>query len=268
MITEQIKCLKEKHHYLEKQQLIIEEDLYYDRNAFVRDSMLYLAGAISLSDYEKARQSFIAKKNNLENLNALISNSHLSQIQLEQQLYELSTQRTSDDAVFRSRINKAIRSLDSQIALWKERYAIISPYNGTVSLQNVWSSGQYVADGDVIASIKPSIKSITMGRARVPSYSFGKVKVGQDVIIKLSGFPYMEFGILKGSVKSISPVPIITSDGIYYTIDVSLPYGLESSYHKELPFIQNMDGSAEIITEDMSVIEQFIRPIRSLFVNR
>jgi hypothetical protein len=49
---------------------------------------------------------------------------------------------------------------------------------------------------------------------------------------------------------------------------VEFPAGLKSTYHKIIPFVQNMDGSAEIITKDMRLIEQFIRPIRSLFANR
>lgn len=109
---------------------------------------------------------------------------------------------------------------------------------------------------------------VVQGRLKVPSAGFGKVEAGQEVNIKLNGFPFMEYGILKGEVASISKVPENTDAGLCYTVVVSLPKGLESTYRKEFPFVQDMDGSAEIITEDMRLIEQFIRPIRSLFVNR
>ena len=105
------------------------------------------------------------------------------------------------------------------------------------------------------------------GRMKVTSIGFGKIKVGQTVNIKLSGFPYLEFGILRGKVETISSVPEMSQEGLFYTIDVTLPEGLESTYHKQFPFVQNMDGVAEIITEDMRLIEQFIRPIKSLFLN-
>ena len=106
-----------------------------------------------------------------------------------------------------------------------------------------------------------------MGRLKVPSSGFGKVMVGQPVNIKLNGFPYLEFGILKGNVASISSVPEETAGGLAYTVDVALPRGLESTYRKELPFVQNMDGSAEIITEDLRLIDRFVQPIRSLLRN-
>jgi len=40
------------------------------------------------------------------------------------------------------------------------------------------------------------------------------------------------------------------------------------SVHRTFPFVQNMDGTADIITEDLRLIDRFIQPVRSLFVNR
>ena len=92
------------------------------------------------------------------------------------------------------------------------------------------------------------------------------------VNVKLNGFPYMEFGVLKGMVKQISAVPrqISTSEGntIAYTVDIIFPGGLVSTYGKLFPIVQQMDGTAEIITKDRRLIEQFIDPIISLFRNR
>lgn len=131
----------------------------------------------------------------------------------------------SDLADYERRIAQAENTLSNQIDQWKERYVITAPYDGIVSLQNVWNKGQHVSVGDLIASVSPARGMKVQGRLKVPSSGFG-----QDVNIKLNG--------------------------------------LESTYNKTLPFVQDMDGTAEIITGDMRLIEQFIRPIRSLFVNR
>jgi HlyD family secretion protein len=37
-----------------------------------------------------------------------------------------------------------------------------------------------------------------------------------------------------------------------------------TNYHKELQFVQEMSGTAEIITEDLRLIERFINPIKAL----
>jgi hypothetical protein len=106
----------------------------------------------------------------------------------------------------------------------------------------------------------------------VPSAGFGKIKQGQRVNVKLNGFPYMEYGVLKGEISSISAVPeqIQTQSGksVAYKVEVTFAQGLESAYGKTLPLIQRMDGTGEIVTEDMRLIEQFIQPIISLFKNR
>lgn len=259
-----------KNHYslLEKQRENLEEELFYEHQALVRDSILWAQNAISKAEYENTAKVYFTQKNSLDGFDATLSNARLNQLQLEQQILELDVQRTSEKAEYERRISQAKGALLGQLSIWKEQYAVIAPCNGTVSLQNVWSKGQHVVVGDVIASVNPTEGIEIMGRLKAPSSGFGKVKVGQDVNIKLNGFPYLEFGILKGVVRSISAVPEKTQEGLCYTIDVELTGGLESTYHKTFPFVQDMDGTAEIITEDMRLIEQFTRPIRSLFVNR
>ena len=268
LLASQIASAREYYGKLEGQRGMIEEELVYEQKSLRRDSLLFQKKVMAEAEYENTLKTYISKKNSLAGFDASMANAQLSRLQLEQQVLELETQRTVDVAEYERRINQAKESLLGQIALWKEQYAIIAPYGGVVSLQNVWGRGQRVNPGDLIASVAIDGGMKVMGRLKVPSSGFGKVMVGQTVNIKLNGFPYLEFGILKGVVASISSVPEDTQYGLAYTVDVALPRGLESSYRKDLPFVQNMDGTAEIITEDMRLIERFIQPIRSLFRNR
>lgn len=268
LLAGQVWRAKEYYRRLEDQRKTITEELEYERKNIERDSLLFIRRAISQSEYETSLQSYISKKNSLAGFDATMASAHLSRLQLEQQILELDTQKSSETAEYGRKLTQSANMLLGQIALWKEQYTIVAPYEGIVSLQNVWGKGQRVSTGDIIASVAPVGEMKVIGRLKVPSSGFGKVKEGQEVNIKLNGFPYLEFGILKGTVQSISSVPENTQDGLAYTVDVALPTGLESSYHKTFPFVQNMDGTAEIITEDMRLIEQFVRPIRSLFVNR
>ena len=88
----------------------------------------------------------------------------------------------------------------------------------------------------------------------------GKVKQGQLVNIKLSGYPYLDYGMVRGVVKSISMVP----SGDTYIVEIALPNGLETLYGKKLEFTQNMQGTAEIITDDLRLIQKIINPFRYL----
>lgn len=272
LVSEQIDRNNEYYNDLLYQRALIAKDLEYERRTFLRDSLLMLQGAISKAEYEASAKSLVNKESSLASFDASLTSARLNVLQLRQQLIELDIQGHSEQSEYERTITQLTRQMKTQIAEWKEMYAVISPSDGVVSLQSVWSRGQHVSIGDVIASIVPSSGNDVIGRLMVPSTGFGKVEKGQTVNIKLNGFPYMEFGVLKGMVKQISAVPrqISTSEGntIAYTVDVIFPDGLVSTYGKNFPIVQQMDGTAEIITKDRRLIEQFIDPIISLFKNR
>ena len=78
----------------------------------------------------------------------------------------------------------------------------------------------------------------------------------------------MEYGLLKGRLISLSTVPEVDDSGLEgYVAEVAFPEGLVSSYKNKFHFIQQMDGTAEIITKDTRLIERFVQPLRSLFEN-
>ena len=47
--------------------------------------------------------------------------------------------------------------------------------------------------------------------------------------------------------------------------EVEFPNGLTTNYNKQIKFSQEMQGSAEIITEDIRLIERLFNPIKALF---
>ena len=63
-------------------------------------------------------------------------------------------------------------------------------------------------------------------------------------------------------MKSVSPLP--TAEGMY-VVDIALPDGLTTNYGKTLPLTREMKGSAEIITDDLRLLERLIMPLRKNF---
>ena len=255
LVEEQIGKNREYYGDLLVQKAVLEQDMRYELAGLERDSLLMAEGAISRAEYE-----------------ATLTSTQLSILQLRQQLTELEIQRQNEETEHLRGIMQQASQLKAQVAQWLEQYAVISPADGTVSLQKVWSRGQHVLVGDVIASVVPDNGDRVIGRLQVPSSGFGKVEEGQTVNVRLNGFPYMEFGVLKGVVESIPAVPqtVTTAEGnsIVYTVEVSFPDSLVTTYGKELPMVQQMDGTSEIITRDRRLIGQFIDPVLSLFKNR
>ena len=84
--------------------------------------------------------------------------------------------------------------------------------------------------------------------------SYNDIFVGQSVHIKLTSLPFEEFGILNGSVAEKTT---INDDGSF-SINISLPDGLKTSYDKEVKYYDNMSGQAEIILKDLRMIDRFL----------
>jgi HlyD family secretion protein len=109
--------------------------------------------------------------------------------------------------------------------------------------------------------VVPSKQGDYIGRIYLKMQRSGKVENGQIVNVKLSGYPYLEYGMVRGRVKSKSLVP----SGDAYVIEVEFPEGLTTLYKNKLVFSQNMQGTAEIITEDRSLLSKIISPLHYLF---
>ena len=100
-----------------------------------------------------------------------------------------------------------------------------------------------------------------LGIINIPAQGFGKVKTGQEVRIKFDNFPYQEYGQVNGIIKRIS----LLANEDTYRAEIELPRGLTTSYNKQLDFTPETMGTAEIITEDLSMLERTFYSIRSVF---
>jgi len=66
--------------------------------------------------------------------------------------------------------------------------------------------------------------------------------------------------MVRGVVKSKSLVP----SGDAYTIEISLPDGLSTTYGIKLEFTQNMQGTAEVMTDNLRLLQKIVNPFRYL----
>jgi len=80
----------------------------------------------------------------------------------------------------------------------------------------------------------------------------------------LQNFPENEYGILCGTVQHISLVPTQTGETVYYSVEIALTNGLVTTYKKELPYLSNIQGQADIIAEDLSLLERLVLPVKKI----
>ena len=113
----------------------------------------------------------------------------------------------------------------------------------------LWKEGQYVNAGETMFVIVPDGKSEFVGKALLPMQGSGKVRTGQRAVIRLTGFPEQEYGRMEGKVVSISPVPDEEGN---YVVEIHLT----RMPNKQPPLLKVMDGTAEIIIREQSLLER------------
>lgn len=143
----------------------------------------------------------------------------------------------------------ALSLLQDKISRWRYRHLLLAPADGAVVFLEVYDEAQYIQAGEAAFAIKPAQGNI-YARGKLQAEGAGKVQVGQEVIIKLSGYPFQEYGVLKGQVEKVFVIPK-TKQTI---IDIHLPKGLETTKNRELKFINGMEGRASIHTDNKPVI--------------
>lgn len=267
-IEQQIKMLYAGLRAQEKQLEILQRDLRFERNNQKRDSVLFHSHALTEADYDASVQKLLQKELSVTSQQSSIISTKNDILSQEKQLTDLTIQYDNEQNEFQLQFEEQRTQLLAEIRLWKDKYILNAPIAGKITFTKYWAENQNITIEDRLATIVPEDSTQIIGRITIPSSGLGKVKVGQQVNVKLNGFPYMEYGLLKGCLVSISSVPeTIDQAEIGYIGEVTFPQGMISSYKNEFRFIQQMDGTAEIITKDTRLIERFVQPVESLFKN-
>jgi hypothetical protein len=263
LLEKQIARQEEYLIELENQQMLSEEDLWLSFKSYQRDSGLFDKNnySISINQLEKSKQALLQKQVSFSSLKSSIKNSESSTLKMRETLLDLRIQYQKEINQYRSDLNESLQMLKVAIGQWKEKYLVESPINGKITFTSFWNKNQIIKAGDILATVIPDERSRIIVRANVPVSGLGRVRVGQEVNIKLSGFPYMEFGVIKGKIKSLSLVP--AND--VYIAEIDLVSGMRSTYKIELNFISEMTGTADIITDNSRLIFRLIKPLKSIF---
>lgn len=255
--------VKQEQHYLLtlQQQKMMEDELEITRKGLKRYESMLIKGGVSEVQIEEARGRVIQSERAYTSFIASVKTTEINLISQKRSLLELQEQHHKEVEQFEQNISDNIRALKNQFKNWRDNYLLTSPINGTVTLTTFWSENHVVNAGERLATVVPNDSSLIICRAIVPSSGIGKVEIRQQVNIKLAGYPYMEHGMLTGEVSAVSLVP--EKEG--YVVEIRLNEGMMSSYSEQLKLVQEMDGTAEIITDEMRMIYRFINPLKMLF---
>lgn len=258
--------LREQRSFLEKQQRqlnIFKEDLELSKNSYDRNKTLYEKGVISKAEFENASRQYLTDKQQYEGFLTSISNTQIAIANFNNLLTKSNIQGTEFENSYKQQLDKGYQTLNNELLLWEQRFLLKSPIEGKVTVFDIWNKYQNVNAGETLFTIVPNDTDEIIGRVTLPIRNSGKVKVGQKVIIKLANYPFEEWGSLEGIIQNISEVPK-QGEEAFYTLYVKLD-GLTTSYSKQIEFKQEMQGTAEIVVEELTVLQRIFYQLRKVF---
>ena len=232
------------------------------RGGFNMQKEEFELGLISKLDFLNAQTAFNQSLKQEESLKK-------SQIQMELTIQDYKSQingflyeREAKTKEFRNVIFSQITRLRNYITRWRTDYIIESPVAGTLDYSGRIKDNQLVNAGDRLFAIIPPTNELEV-IVQLPSQGFGKIDVGQRVRLKLNNYPHQEYGYLNGFIKSMSFLPQEET----YLAQAALDNGLLSSYNIQFEFSPEMTATAEVITEDLRLIERLFNSLKTIFDN-
>lgn len=256
---------KQRNHYsqlsknLRAQFQLQSNELVLASAQYKRDSALFRNEVTSREDFEASQVRFLQIKREHKNFESQITLNEIQSTNVISQMAKLTAEESDVRNHHAVTVQNSRKELLAAITKWKENYLFTSTIQGTTAFLRFLENDMFIEQGSALFSIVPIYKTI-YAQMEIPITGSGKVKEGMSVNIRLANFPYAEFGMLRGRISRISKVP--TSEG--YNARVTLDNGLITTYNKTLDFIEQLQGEAEIITDDRRVLERIFFNLKSL----
>ncbi|TAG18584.1 MAG: HlyD family efflux transporter periplasmic adaptor subunit [Cytophagia bacterium] len=250
--------LEQNHDQFLEQYDIHKRDAELAQKEFEMNKKLYKDKVIATLDVQREESKYINKQLPVKQLEMAITNNMTTQTQKKRELTELERQAIEQKAEF----GQALNTLQSEIRNWERRFILRAPTDGKINFSMTLQENQSLRTGTEMMYVGGNDRRY-FGEINIPQVNFGKVKKGQRVLVKLQGYPFEEFGAIEGQIATIAQVP--TTDNQFFLATVTLPNGLITSTNKKLNYKTGMIATAEIITEDLRLIERIFYQLRGVF---
>jgi len=252
------KSLRDNTRRLEQYRVQLDNE----KKIFQKNETLYKKGIISELDFINSQNAFSKAKEKYQELSSTIEYEKGNFLVAQNNLKQSSIQDKSLFLSLNQNLEQSKQELINDIRTWEQTYVLSSPIDGKLTLFDVWNQYQDINTNDVVFTIIPNNLNGIIGRVLIPLNNSGKLKKGQKVLIKLENYPYQEWGKLRGEISSISNIP--KEETLQYTAIVELDT-LITSYNHKLEFKQKMKGEAEIIVDEITLMERLLFPVKEIF---
>lgn len=234
-----------------------QKEVEIARTAYLRDKQLYQQKVLAETDLEQAEQLLLSRQNELEQLRTTASVEQIETSQLSGSLHKLTIQQQREKNQLFTELKASVLELETALKNWQYNYLLTAPATGKLSFNGIWNLQQYIAKDQKMMAVVPDTLAPASGRMLMPVSGAGKVVPGQPVLVKIHDYPYLEFGMLRGTVKKSSLVP----DKQFYAVEIAFDNGLVTTTGHPIRLQGELNGNAEIITNRRSLFNRIVAPV-------
>jgi multidrug resistance efflux pump len=257
-IKQEINDLQLQKMRLINQKEIYEQDFTIAEKEFEANQKLLAGKVISPMEFKREESKFINKKIPLENIQSSILGNGSTQNLKQQELKDIANQIMIQKSNFLAKVNQ----FKSEIGNWEMAHLLKAPQKGKVVFNQFVKQGSFIEANKTLFFIESNQTQTFEGEMQIGQYALGKVKEGQDVIIRLNAFPYQEYGVIKGKISYLSNQTI--ADSIYIA-KVKFENEGKTNYNKQLHLKNGFLAEAEIVTQKRSLLSKLFSTLYAMF---
>lgn len=254
MLRQEIVDLQALSLNLQEQHQIQARDIQLGQEDYAIQQMLARDKVIAPLELKREESKNITRQLPYQQTTSALITNLTAQRAKQKEILEVDKQVTEE----RDNFLQVLNTLQSAVDAWKTKYVVTAPVTGRVYFLGTLQENQSIALNQELFYVAPP-RNDYFGELFIPQRNAGKVRVGQDVLVKFAGFPYQEYGAVRGRIASIANMPLRDS---VFLAKVLLPTGLKTTYGKSLTYKMGMSASAEIITDDSSLLEKLFFQLR------
>lgn len=241
---------------LKNRDILLKQQLSLEKKKFIADSSLVIDKVIAPLEFDNSKKELINKQMNADATRTSMLQNKLQQTEYLKNITDLQQQKLQQENDLKQKIRENVKRLQGQMEIWEQHYLIKSPVEGKATFFKFWKENQYITSGEPVVVIVPPVQSY-IAKSSLPLDGAGKVRAGQKVLIKLSAYPFQEFGMIEGRVRSVSSVPLDTA----YSMEINLSNGLTTTLHKQIVAQPQLAGTAEVLTNNKSILKRLFEKI-------
>lgn len=238
---------------------LIQKDIQIQQVKVVSVQRLFAKNVISKDEYLTEEKAENQLQQQLQNQREVLVQNEIQLNTLQKSLDEMLYQNDQEIQKLKASIQSNSNTIQNLIREWEKSTAWISPFDGKILFNTQLNLSDFYSAGEASMVIVPK-GNFFIGIMKVRSSGAGKIKKGQQVFIELADYPKNDYGMIQGTIKSITSIAKNDS----YEVKIKLPKKLITSYNIEVPSKAILKGNAKIITTNKRLIERFFEKVINL----